>query len=229
MVFINKEEYLKQKEQKYVNKEALIQEVVRQKAKILLARKDFKTFIEYVIPNFKFSSFNLNLISKLQLCYEWKLNRLIVNMPPRHWKTFITSTLFPLWVLWNSPWEEFMLTSYWVSLSSEIIKWMRPIFTSKKFKNVFPDFNILTDNEEQLVIDNKENKNWLFWNWKVLATWFSSPMTWKWFTYWIIDDPVKNKKESQSEKVKETIINSFKNDFLTRKQISKKNQLYFSK
>ncbi|MFV0395481.1 MAG: hypothetical protein ACK5LC_14035, partial [Coprobacillaceae bacterium] len=85
------------------------------------ARKDFWSFCRLLYPTFyKDDRYYLqDLCKTLQAFYEGEIDKqiLIINMPPRHGKTF-TARLFVLWVFGQDSRTKFMTASYNQILSS---------------------------------------------------------------------------------------------------------------
>ncbi len=213
------------KEIKWVVKEQIadriIEEAYKEKIKRELAKRSFKHFIEYVMPEFNFNKFNLILIQKLQDVFEWKVTRLVINMPPRHGKSLVVSELFPAWVLWNRPDEEFMNIAYALTLSSTSCANCLKVVQDPKFNNIFPNFKL---NNKKTRWDIWETITWWLKNWKYEAIGIGWWITGKWFTIWIIDDPVKSVEESDSITIQEKIKNWFWSDFFTRQQKGRKHK-----
>ena len=52
-------------------------------------------FIKKVMPQYKFYKFHATVIEQLQRVIDGKCNRLILQVPPRHGKSFPASQLLP--------------------------------------------------------------------------------------------------------------------------------------
>lgn len=195
----------------------ILEKMIVEKIKREMARRLFRHYVEYMMPDFTFSKFNLELIQLLQDCYDWKITRLIVNMPPRHWKTLLISQLFPSWVLWNKWNEEFVNVWYWLWLSKESSRKCLDLTKLEKYKILFPDFNVKTETAQDW-------RCWGVWSdeWWYYAVWVWGWLTWRWFTYWIIDDPIKDRADAESITLQQKTIDRYTSTFLTRKQITKK-------
>lgn len=68
---------------------------------------------------------------------DGSINRLIVNLPPRHGKTRIFSTAGCAWILAQDPCAKIMVITYSTDLAETISRDIRSIMQSKWFKDVF--------------------------------------------------------------------------------------------
>ena len=100
--------------------------IVQLKAKQELAKKSFWHYCKLSNPNFyKENRTHLrNMCNLLQQFYEGPEDLLIINLPPRHGKSY-TATLFVEWVLGKNPSEKIMTASYNEALSSRFSKAVR--------------------------------------------------------------------------------------------------------
>ena len=69
------------------------------------ARDSFEGFVRALHPEFQLADFQLELIDALDRLEKGTLgkSRLLINMPPRHGKSWIASTLFPVYYLARRP------------------------------------------------------------------------------------------------------------------------------
>ena len=67
------------------------------------AKEDFMSFVKCVWPDFIEGSHHRHIAQKFNDLAEGKINRLIVNMPPRHTKSEFASYLLPAWMVGREP------------------------------------------------------------------------------------------------------------------------------
>ena len=80
-----------------------VPEAVRQAAREELARRELLPFAARVFPGWQ-NAPHLDLIAGLlERVERGELKRLIVNLPPRHGKTLLCSSIFPAWYLGRHP------------------------------------------------------------------------------------------------------------------------------
>jgi len=67
------------------------------------ARDDFMSFVKCVWPDFIEGSHHRHIAKKFNQLATGEINRLIVNMPPRHTKSEFASYLLPAWMVGRNP------------------------------------------------------------------------------------------------------------------------------
>lgn len=164
-------------------------------------RKDLYEFIKWFLKEEKKVDFieswhYLVICDALQRVYEWETKRLIINVPPRTWKTEFVTKWFPSWVLGNSENKKFIATGYSATLTQTFSDECRNIIKSKYFSKVFPRFWWLSDTQD--------TKNW--WNTKAWGQYYATgaggTITGMWADIILIDDPVKPKDIEWTEILK---------------------------
>lgn len=81
----------------------------------------------------------------LQDVESGKLKRLIINMPPRHGKTLLTSKIFVPWALGRNPRRRVIFSSYNDGKAEEETRFMRDLVESKEFRDIFPNVFVRSD------------------------------------------------------------------------------------
>jgi hypothetical protein len=67
------------------------------------AKEDFMSFVKCVWPDFIEGSHHRHIADKFNKLATGEINRLIVNMPPRHTKSEFASYLLPAWMVGREP------------------------------------------------------------------------------------------------------------------------------
>ena len=120
--------------------------VIKREIKLELARKDFWEFCRLIDPKFykKNRKYLRELCSKLQAFYESDKKALIVNMPPRHGKSY-TIQLFCAWVFGKNINERIMTASYNERLAINFARFVRDTILKTKaeesliiYRDIFP-------------------------------------------------------------------------------------------
>jgi predicted phage terminase large subunit-like protein len=142
------------------------------------------------------------LMQFLQDVVDKKSPRLMITMPPRHGKSMLASQYFPAWALGNHPHLEFINTSYAQSLQMDFSRKIQDLVRS-------PDFSLLFDGL-QITKNNEAVERWGLSDRKgartgggVLAAGVGGPITGRGAHVLLIDDPVKNREEAESQTVRE--------------------------
>ena len=81
---------------------------------IAQAKDNFHGFVKALYPDFHLADFQLELIKTLDALERGTLGctRLLITMPPRHGKSWLASTLFPVYYLARRPNRNVLATSY---------------------------------------------------------------------------------------------------------------------
>ena len=67
------------------------------------AKNDFLSFVKCVWPDFVEGSHHRHIADKFNKLASGEINRLIINMPPRHTKSEFASYLLPAWMVGRDP------------------------------------------------------------------------------------------------------------------------------
>lgn len=122
--------------------------------------------------------------------------RLMLFMPPRHGKSELASKNFPAWHLGRYPKHEIIACSYAGSLAVSFSRKVRQLIRDPGYKGVFP--------KTELDKDNQGAENWLTTEGGgYVAAGVGGGITGKGAHVLIIDDPVKNAEDAESETARE--------------------------
>jgi predicted phage terminase large subunit-like protein len=94
---------------------------------------------------------------KLEALLTGKSKRLIINLPPRHLKTWMCSITFAAYYLATNPTKEILVVCHDDKLATQIVENIREIFRSAWFEQVFPHVRIKGDHSR--VDDFKTTQN----------------------------------------------------------------------
>jgi len=135
--------------------------------------------------------------------------RLMLQMPPRHGKSTLASQEFPAWVLGHHPDWELIVCSYAETLALDFSRNVRERMRDKEFRVMFPDTKIDPENQNA--------KGWkLTSKGGFLPAGVEGPITGKGAHILIIDDPIKNSQEADSELKRASILKWYSSTAYTR-------------
>lgn len=138
---------------------------------------------------------------------EGKIKRLIVTMPPRHGKSERVSKKFPAWHIGKYPNDEIILASYALSLSRDNNRIARDTFMDRS--GLFGvSISGARQSAESWGIEGHRGG--------VNAAGVGGPITGKGARIAIIDDPLKNAEEANSEVVRESLWSWYTSTLYTR-------------
>lgn len=134
--------------------------------------------------------------------------RLMITMPPRHGKSEIGSKTFPTWYLGRNPSHEVIVTSYSGDLAKDFSRKCRDLMDSDAFKNVF---------KTRLSKDSKSVEKWATaQGGGFTAAGVQGPITGRGGHLSIVDDPVKDRAEAESDATRQSIKDWYSSTFYTR-------------
>jgi hypothetical protein len=98
---------------------------------------DLLYFARYVDRDFQSPAHIKMIADKLTAVKEGSCKRLIINMPPRHGKSHLTSKIFPAWYIGNNPKAQFIIASYAATLATEFSRWIRNTTKDQYYQDIF--------------------------------------------------------------------------------------------
>lgn len=149
----------------------------------------------------------LLLTETLEKVSNGTLKRLIVTMPPRHGKSEVVSKKYPAWHLGRNPNDEIILASYSIDLSRSFSRIARETLQgSSNVFNVKLDPNHST--AESWGLQGKRGG--------LVAAGVGGSITGKGARIAIIDDPIKNAEEANSEVIRQKVWEWYQSTLYTR-------------
>lgn len=192
----------------------MIPDYVREQAKYELARRYFWDYCKLTSPEDYRDDreFLSDMCNELQDFINSDDRVMVINLPPRHYKTR-TISKFVQWLLGNSSNYRIMTGSYNERLSSSMAKSVRDTIQEKDgiYEKIFPNTKIKYGEASmnKWALEDSPVPNYLATSPKGTATGFGCNIM-------IIDDVIKNDKEAYNELLLEDIIDWFNNTMLQR-------------
>lgn len=189
-------------------------EVIRQElAARELRRRYLLHFIQHFHPRYKAGWVHRLICAKLEQFVRdvaaEKSPRLMLFMPPRSGKSEIVSKMFPAWLLGHHPEFEIISCSYAVSLPLDFSRAIKNTMNSQEYRALFADTKL--DRNAQAA------ERWMTTrNGGYVAAGVSGPITGKGAHCLIIDDPVKDAEEADSENIRNSTWNWYGSTAYTR-------------
>jgi len=125
-----------------------------------IARRSLKDFIKqawHVLePDVNYlSAWHIDAIAEhLEACTSGKINKLVINIPPGHCKSLLTSVFWPAWMWANNPAIKIICGAYGIDLSMRDSIKTRTLIESEWYQNFFGrKFKLLKTNEKTLTND----------------------------------------------------------------------------
>lgn len=161
----------------------------------ILTRKRLLPFVERFNPEYSAGWVHKDICRRLekfsQDVVEKKSPRLMLFMPPRHGKSTLASIAFPAWHLGRNPDHEFISCSYSGSLAMGFSRKVRQLLREPTYKTAF---------RTRLDPDSQSAEAWLTSSGGgFVAAGVGGGITGKGAHILVIDDPVKNREDAESQ------------------------------
>lgn len=122
--------------------EKLVEADLRRKA-----ANDFLSFVRLVWPGFIEGAHIRQMAKAYQDIAEGRKRRLIINMPPRHSKSELTSYLFPAWFIGKFPNKKLMIATHTATLATSFGGKIRNLINTDIYQRIFPGVTLREDSK----------------------------------------------------------------------------------
>lgn len=178
-------------------------------AKRELARRRLLDFIKFNFPEYRVNWHHRVLVDKLEAVERGDIKRLIVTMPPRHGKSEIVSVQFPAWAIGRNPDKNVIEASYSGDLAVDFGRQVRNIVASERYGFLFPNLSLAEDSQAK----GKWNTNG---RGAYNAVGVGGATTGKGADLLLIDDPIKNRQDAESQVVRDSLWDWYTSTARTR-------------
>jgi len=110
-------------------------------------RDDLITFCKHMDESYLVGKHHRILADLLMSIETGEKDRICVNIPPRHGKSHLVSTMFPAWFLGRNPKKKLLLVSHTTDLAVDFGRKIRNIIDSDRFKEAFPTVALAKDSK----------------------------------------------------------------------------------
>src|SRR6056300_244118 len=101
------------------------------------AKNDFMSFVKCVWPDFVEGSHHRHIADKFNKLASGEINRLIVNMPPRHTKSEFASYLLPAWMVGRNPKLKIIQATHTGELAVRFGRKAKTLIDSDEYSKIF--------------------------------------------------------------------------------------------
>jgi predicted phage terminase large subunit-like protein len=157
----------------------------------LNAKKALIPFTRFTLGNYQAAAHHTLIAEKLEAVERGEIDRLMINMPPRHGKSELASRRFPAWFLGRHPDRNVIAASYNSDIASDFGRQVRNIVASREYGNLF---------DTKLAEDSRAANRWNTSDGGAyVAAGVGTAITGRGADVLLIDDPVKDREEADSE------------------------------
>lgn len=149
-------------------------------------------FTEYTLSTYRPAPHHRLIAERLEAVERGEIDRLMIFMPPRHGKSELGSRRFPAWYLGRNPDRSIIAASYNSDLATDFGREVRNIVGTPEYACVFDDTG--------LAVDSKAANRWHTSQGGIyVAAGVGTAVTGRGANVFLIDDPVKDREEADSE------------------------------
>lgn len=179
-------------------------------------RTNFKDFVKYIEPEFQIAWFHELIMEEIQKIADGEPNNIIISVPPRHGKSYLTSWLAPAYLLGRNPKLKILATSYAPDLAMGNSVHVQRYMSRPEYKALFPKSKLPNRNDRLYKISKSEfdivgtGGRYRAFGTGQAVTGFGANVI-------IIDDPFKDSMSARKESVRDSVW-QFYNSLSTRRE-----------
>ena len=165
-------------------------------------------FTEFTNNQYTAAAHHRKIAAKLEAVERGEIDRLMIFMPPRHGKSELASRRFPAWYLGRNPTRQIIAASYNSELASDFGRDVRNIVASQEYGCIFD--TCLRDDSRAADRWNTDSGG------AYVAAGVGTAITGRGAHVLLIDDPLKDREEADSETIREKVWNWYTSTAYTR-------------
>jgi predicted phage terminase large subunit-like protein len=174
-------------------------------------------YAAYQWPGYRDAAHHRLIARKLEAVERGDVKRLMIFMPPRHGKSMLASEFFPAWYLGRNPEHYVIAATYAQELADDFGRKVKGQIEDPAYAAIFPGVKLAEDSksvkrfhvEGGTEIGTAQRGAYY-------AVGVGGPLTGRGAHLLLIDDPVKNREEADSEIVRKRIKEWFTSTAYTR-------------
>jgi predicted phage terminase large subunit-like protein len=172
----------------------------------------FSRLIAYAalqFPRYQTAAHHRLIARKLEAVERGEIKRLMISMPPRHGKSMLASEFFPAWYLGRNPDRYVIAASYGQELAEDFGRKVRNQIADATFQAVFPQCKLMEDSTGAKRFNTNKGGSYF-------ALGVGGAITGRGAHLLLIDDPVKNREEAESELMRRKVWDWYTSTAYTR-------------
>src|SRR6202007_1522448 len=174
-----------------------------------LATEDLACYAAVQWSSFELAQHHSLIVSKLEAVERGQITRLMIFEPPRHGKSLIASAIFPAWYLGKHPNRHVIFATYGQELSDDFGRQVRNFLLYPFHQAVFPDCRLSQDSSAAHRFNTTQGGAYY-------AVGRGGPITGRGADLLLLDDPIKDHEEANSETIRKVLHEWFSSVAYTR-------------
>lgn len=164
----------------------------------------FSRLISYAAwqwPGYRDAPHHRLIARKLEAVERGEIQRLMITMPPRHGKSMLASEFFPAWYLGRNPDHYVIAATYAQELADDFGRKVRNQIADATYGAIFPGVGLKNDStsSRRFHVTQPLDSFSTGQNGAYFAVGVGGPLTGRGAHLLLIDDPVKNREDADSE------------------------------
>lgn len=161
------------------------------------------SYAAYQWPGYRDAAHHRLIARHLEMVERGEITRLMITMPPRHGKSMLASEFFPAWYLGRNPDHYVVTATYAQELADDFGRKVKNQIEDAAFQSIFPGVGLADDSKSAKRFHIEGNlggyEHSLSQRGAFYAVGVGGPLTGRGAHLLLIDDPVKNREDADSE------------------------------
>lgn len=167
------------------------------------------SYIGLQYPRYVFGAHHKAIIRALTRVERGECKRLIISMPPRHGKSMLVSEFFPAWYLGRNPSKSIITSSYGAELAEDFGRKVRNQLLGPEWQATFPLSHLDPFSKSSSRFNLMEGGAYY-------AVGVGGATTGRGAHVFLIDDPVKDREQAESETIRRKVKDWYRSTAYTR-------------
>lgn len=196
----------------------LIEYQLQKRLNLLEGKDSMAKFIRATDPEFEWNWHHHRICEKLDRIISGDLKRLIITMPPRHGKSEIVSRKMPAYYFGHFPDDQVIMIGHGSGFASKFNRATQKIMKSQEYREIFPVSYLNQVNPETGMKPTMTNTSFELplTDGVYLSTGYMAGVMGAGADLLIIDDPIRNKEEAESDAFRTKLWEEYTSTLKTR-------------
>lgn len=181
-------------------------------------------YAAYQWPNYRDAPHHRLIARKLEAVERGEISRLMITMPPRHGKSMLASEFFPAWYAGRNPDHYVVTATYAQDLADDFGRKVKNQIEGVAFGAIFPGVGLAGDSKSakrfHIVVDGEKVEGGFQYDLAQPGAFYAvgvgGPLTGRGAHLLLIDDPIKNREDADSETLRKKLRDWYTSTAYTR-------------
>lgn len=178
------------------------------------------SYAAYQWPGYRDAAHHRLIARHLEAVERGEITRLMITMPPRHGKSMLASEFFPAWYMGRNPDHYVVAATYAQELADDFGRKVKNQIEGDGFRAIFPGVGLADDSKSAKRFhiegasggfEHETKQRGAFY-----AVGIGGPLTGRGAHLLLIDDPVKNREDADSEVIRRKTMDWYTSTAYTR-------------